>query len=118
MFPMDFAVSVLIDSMGEEVDVLKRTETTDDNGDVTFTYPRTISTRAFIREVSGYAQFWELPGYTENVDMAGIFYHNADVNIGDLVKKENGDEFEVNEIVERTSGKDVDFKEVLMIKIH
>lgn len=115
MFPTEFAISVLIDSMGEDVSIIKRTETVDDDtGEVTFTYTRTIDTHAFIREISGYVELWELIGYRKDIDLSGVFYYNENVDVGDIIKRENGNEFEVTEVVDRTSGKDIDYKEVLM----
>jgi len=115
MFPKEFAFSSIIELMGEDVDILTRAETVDSNGNVTFTYSRTIDTRAWIREVGGYTQFWDLPGYTKDIDLAGCFYYNESIDIGDMVIRSNGSKYEVTEIIERKTGSDIDFKEVLLI---
>jgi len=117
MFPSEFAISVLIDTQGEQIEIIKRTETTDDDNNVTFTYARTVDTYAWIRDVSGYIEIWDLPGYIKDIDLAGVFYWNEDIDIGDIVRRKNKKEYEVTQIIERQSGEDVDFKEVLMVGI-
>jgi len=117
MFPKDFMYSSLIDLMGEEINILKRAETVGDDGEVTYTYNQTIDTMAWIREVGGYITFWDSPGYTKDVDLAGCFYHNENIDIGDMVVRENSKKFEVTQIIERKSGKDTDFLEVVMVGI-
>ena len=108
----------LIDLYGVDINIRRRTETTDDEGDITYTYPTTINTRAQVSELTGYQQEWESPGIVLNADYLITFKRGTLVDTGDLLSwilegSANTIQCVVDTKLYRKTGKYIDYIEVL-----
>jgi len=108
----------LIDMYGIDVNVRRRTETVDDDGDISYTYPETIRVRAQVSELTGYTEEWESPGLKEDADYLITFKNGTKVDVGDMITwtregSYNTIQCEVITRLYRKTGSRVDYIETL-----
>lgn len=111
------AVKKLVRKYGDNISILRRTETTDSDGRVVYTYPDTISTYGLLYAASGLRETYLEIGFSEDIDYVINVDATISVDIGDLIKLSNNDKVEVREVLPRTLGYKVDYKECLCSKV-
>ena len=114
-----YLYGIFIEQHGEAVEIIKRTETIDESGMAVFTDGRTIDTMAWMRDIGGYIDIFDSPGFYEGVDVSALFEATADIDDGDLVvKKHNYEKYLVKSHVKRRIGRDPEYLEVLLVKVN
>lgn len=115
---MSFIYNQLIKKNGMDIKIKKRIETLDSDGNVTFTYNDALDSKAWIVEIGPIREEFLIVGYTEPIDYIGMFKHDEDINIGDIVVLDDDTETEVREVFKRRRiSSKIAYRECVLIKI-
>jgi hypothetical protein len=102
---------------GDSIQILRRTETIDNDGRVVYTYPNTISTYGLLYSASGLRETWYEIGFKEDIDYVICLDATISIDVGDLILLSNNYKLEVREIIPRTVGYKTDYLEILGRKV-